>query len=116
MSGRWINQSQPQPLVNATLLLYINAVFSIIFGDPLFILKLLGVAGGYGIANEKKWGYIVAGIVALVPLVFSLLALATGILNQDNFANVIIALLFQVLLVGLLFHPASRNYQKIWFK
>jgi hypothetical protein len=116
MPTRWINQSQPQPLVSATLLLYMNAVLALVFGDPLFVLKLAGVAGALGVANEKKWGYIVAAVVAIVPLVLTLVILATGTLNSFNFADLLISLLFELLLVGFVFHPASRNYQRIWFK
>lgn len=116
MSTRWINQSQPQSLVNATFLLYLNALFAVIFFDVLLVIKLAGVAAGWGIANEKKWGYILGAIVALVPLTLSVIGIATGILNSVNFASVLISLLFQILLVGLIFHPASRSYQRIWFK
>lgn len=114
---RWVNQSQPQSLFNATILLYINAAFSLLnlvggVAGLLTLAALAGVGGGYGIANEKKWGYYLAIAVAALPLSISILIVATSGLSF----GLIIALLFQVLLVGLLLHPTSRSYQKIWFK
>ena len=116
MPTRWINQSQPQSLVNATFLLYMNAVFGVIFMQPFWYLKLVGAAGAWGMANEKKWGYILSAVVAIVPLTFTVLALATNRLSTFNFSGILISLIFQILLVALLFHPASRSYQRIWFK
>src|SRR5690348_9177793 len=82
---RWINQGQPQTLQIAVFLLYIRSGFALIFGlDPstgvlagssqtLFdFLRVFviagGVAGAYGIANEKKWGYYLGIAVAGVAL------------------------------------------------
>lgn len=116
MPTRWINQSQPSSLVNATMLLYFNAVFALIFRDPLMVLKLAGVAAAWGIANEKKWGYIVGAVVAIIPLLLTLVILVTGVFSSYNFADVFISLIVEILLVALIFHPASRSYQRIWFK
>jgi hypothetical protein len=113
---RWLNRSQPPSLQNATILFYLNAVFAVVFGDIFFLLKLFGIGAGFGIANEKKWGYILAGVVAIVPLVTTLSWLVAGRYHSNQFFDLIIMLLFQVLLVGFVFHPASRSYQKIWFK
>ena len=55
---KFVNQFQPQTLFIATVLLYINAVFDFISFIPLFMLAAVALAaGGYGIANEKRWGY-----------------------------------------------------------
>jgi uncharacterized membrane protein len=113
---RWLNRSQPPSLQNATVLFYLNAVFALIFLDPFVFLKIFGVAAGFGIANEKKWGYIVAMVVSIIPLLVTVSWIATGGYDTYNFFNLIIMLLFQLLLVGFVFHPASRSYQKIWFK
>ena len=68
------------------------------------------VAAGYGIANERKWGYILGVAMALLPFVLTIAYrgsfLSGGVIN----------LLFEVALVALLLHPQSRDYQRIWFK
>jgi hypothetical protein len=113
---RWVNPHQPQTLYMGVILCYIQGVFAILsypeYG-PFALLILIGlVAGGFGIANEKKWGYLLA--VATAVLQVLLLLLVTG--AALNNVSVLIALAFDVLLVVLLTHPMSRSYQRIWFK
>jgi len=115
---RFLNQMQPQTLWIATLFCYIDAVFGFIGGvittsALVAILTIVGLAaGGFGIANEKKWGYIVA-VAAAILQVGGLLAVA----GTDALAfPLIINLIFDGALVVLLLHPASREYQRIWFK
>src|SRR5581483_26377 len=111
---RWVNQTQPQTLQIAVFLLYINRAITLLFGGlfvPLFALIAIGsIAAGYGIANERKWGYILGVAMALLPFALVILTrsspLSGGLLN----------LLFEVALVALLLHPQSRDYQRIWFK
>lgn len=111
---RWLNQSQPQMLQNATILLYLRAAFGLL---SLNLFSILGAGAGFGIANDKKWGYYLGIVVAVVPLAFNLLALiGLGNLRLALDFNMIIELMFQVLLVALLLHPMSRDYQRIWFK
>ena len=70
-------------------------------------------AGGYGIANEKRWGYGLAvghrdppgGRAARVRAAATCSAFP-----------LILTLIFDVALVALLVHPESREYQRIWFK
>ena len=122
---RWLNQSQPQMLQSATILLYINAVFALIQfrGIPaglwalVYLLPFAGAGAGYGIANDRKWGYQLALVVAIVPLALTVVAIF-GVYGPNlavDFNN-ILTVLFQVLLVVLLVHPLSRSYQRIWFK
>src|SRR2546423_1401107 len=57
---RWTNPSQPQTLQIAVFLLYINAFFALLGGlfSPIGLLLVAGgVGAGFGIANERKWGY-----------------------------------------------------------
>jgi anti-sigma-K factor RskA len=68
--------------------------------------------GGYGIANEKKWGYAVAVAAAVVQVVMLLLVAGAEVIEFP----LIITLLFDGALVALLVHPESRDYQRIWFK
>jgi hypothetical protein len=119
---RWLNQGQPQTLVIACFLLYLNAAFAVLFllsssfagvrGVDLLPLAA-GVAGAYGIANERRWGYYLAVVVAFMPFV-----LAAAINSNHNpFGGADpITLLFEIALIALLLHPQSRDYQKVWFK
>jgi hypothetical protein len=111
---RWLNQSQPQTLMFAVLLFYIDAGFMVLNvllgGISLFGLAFIAgsVAAGYGIANERKWGYylgiLVSGLWILVLLSFGGLSLN------------LISLAFAIGRFVLLVHPQSRDYQRIWFK
>lgn len=113
---KFLNQAQPQTLVLATLLLYINAVFGLLsFGalSALGLLLVVGLAiGGYGVANEWRWAYGVAVAASIVQLVLFFAFLGFSAFGFPY----IITLLFDGALVGLLLHPESRSYQRIWFK
>lgn len=113
---KFLNQAQPQTLVLATLLLYINAVFGLLSFAALSVLGLLLVVGlavgGYGIANEWRWAYGVAVAASIVQLVLFVAFLGSSVFSFPY----IITLLFDGALVGLLLHPESRSYQRIWFK
>ncbi len=110
---KFLNQFQPQTLVIATLLLYINAFFDLISFVPILLLSAaLGAYGGYGIANEKRWGYALGTIIAILRVVI-LIAFAR---DQVFEFPLILTLLFDGALVALLLHPESREYQRIWFK
>jgi hypothetical protein len=114
---RWINPHQPQTLVSAVILCYIQAVLTLLsFGylGPLGLLVLIGLgAGGFGIANEKKWGYAIAVAAAVFQIAVFVLYGGLGALGN---VQVLIGFAFDVLLVVLLLHPMSREYQRIWFK
>ncbi|HWS47923.1 MAG TPA: hypothetical protein VN636_18820 [Acidimicrobiia bacterium] len=113
---RWVNPHQPQPLYAATILCYIEAVFLLLNLAVVTFLGLFAVvgmaAGGFGIANEKKWGYTLAVIAAVIQ---ALLYLIIGFGALTNIF-VIMSLIFAVALVALLLHPMSRDYQRIWFR
>ncbi len=115
---RFLNQHQPQTLVIATLFCYIDAAFGFLGGVVttsaiLALLTIVGLAaGGFGIANEKKWGYAVA-VAAAILQVGGLLVVAG--LSALGFP-LVLNLIFDGALVALLLHPESRGYQRIWFK
>jgi hypothetical protein len=114
---RWLNNTQPQTLQIAVVLLYLNAAFSLLtalFGGLSFLSVVViaaEVAGGYGVANERKWGYGVAVAAAVIPLVL-LVKLAGGLV----FGGLLLSFMLQIALIALLLHPHSRAYQRIWFK
>jgi hypothetical protein len=110
---KFVNQFQPQTLFIATLLLYVNAVFDFLSFSPFLMLAaVLLAAGGYGIANELRWGYSLAVAIAVLRVALLLLVFGT-----DAFGfPLILTLFFDGALVALLVHPESREYQRIWFK
>ena len=111
---RWFDPSQPQTLQGAVMLCYATAAISLLFilfgAYPLVISLGLGVAG-YGVANERRWGYwlgvVLAGLSALVYLL---------VLFDTGFGGIILNLAFMAVLIALFLHPQSREYQRIWFK
>ena len=110
---RFFNPHQPQTLQSAVILSYIEAVLGLLsgfFGLPLGIAL---AAGAFGIANEKKWGYAVAVVAAILQILVLVFFVGLGVLNQ---IGGLFNFLFDALLVGLLLHPMSRDYQRIWFK
>jgi hypothetical protein len=113
---RWIDPSQPQTLQIAVFLLYAQAVLLLLFGafiSPIGLaLIAAGIGAGYGIANEQKWGYGLALLVALFPFVIRIVL--DGLTHV--FSAPPIELMFEIALVVLLLHPQSREYERIWFK
>jgi hypothetical protein len=112
---RFVNRSQPQTLYMAVILSYIQAVFNLLNGLPpdIILVGFLLAAAAYGIANEHKWGYEVAkwGSIAQVVLLFATFGSAT---LTD--LGPLIDLIFFGALVALVWHPMSRDYQRIWFR
>jgi hypothetical protein len=119
---RWTNPTQPQTLQMAVILLYIEAVLGVLFGQvfalfPIGLLLVAGqAAGGFGIANERKWGYRLAVTVATLGLVPFVLAAAQDGVEAIFDVGFLISLVFPVALFALLLHPMSRDYQRIWFQ
>jgi nicotinamide riboside transporter PnuC len=113
-TNRWLDRTQPQTLYMAVILLYINAAFAVLFGGLLSPIGIIvaggGVAAGFGIANEKKWGYALGVTMAVLPFVIQL------VFAHNPFAADLITLMFEIALLALLLHPQSREYQRIWFK
>ncbi|MDP9072954.1 MAG: hypothetical protein M3N98_02055 [Actinomycetota bacterium] len=115
-TNRWLDQTQPQTLYIAVMLLYINAAFSVLsllLGaiSPVLLLLIAGQVGaGWGIANEKKWGYALGLVMAFLPFILAL------VVFHNPFVGNLITLMFEIALVALLLHPQSREYQRIWFK
>jgi hypothetical protein len=131
-SRRWLNPSQPQTLQIAVVLLYMNAAFGLLLrsytafwelarwigvdaAEYAGVLSFVGMAvAAFGIANEKKWGYLLG--VGLTSAEVLLLFVAIGDLANLLRAGNLITLLFTVARAALLLHPMSRDYQRVWFK
>jgi hypothetical protein len=107
---RFFDPSQPQTLQIATVLLYIDAFFTLLAGSFGLPFAVVFAGAAYGMANGKKWGYILALAVAVLRLVL--------MLAGDSMTDALddpIGLMFGIALVALLLHPQSREYQKIWY-
>lgn len=115
---RFFNASQPQTLQIAVILLYINSVFTLIAVlaslSPVFIVLCATMAGGaFGIANEKRWGYVVGLIGAILNVIWPMLyGFSITTIISDNPLGFLIG----GALIALLLHPMSRDYQRVWFK
>jgi hypothetical protein len=116
---RWIDQSQPQTLQAAVMLAYLNAalaaLFLVVFRHGIAILPVLALAltayCAYYIANERRWAYrgaiVLAGLYLLLQIIAFVFSVGlSGILN----------IIFAVILVVLLVHPESRSYARIYFR
>ncbi|MGI9602018.1 MAG: hypothetical protein ACR2QE_09045 [Acidimicrobiales bacterium] len=111
---RFINRYQPQLLVTATMLAYIQAVFDLLTGLQEGFLLLVVVAvgkglGAFGIANSKRVGYYVCIAATVVGIIMLF------VLNYSLFGR-LLNLVFEGALLGALLHPQSRDYTKIWFE
>ena len=115
---RFVNPSQPQTLYMATILCYWDAVAGLLYGVAttsalLAVFTIIGLAaGGYGIANEKRWGYGLAVIAAVVQVLGLIAFGGSDVIKFPLLLN----LIFDGALVALLLHPMSRDYQRIWFR
>ncbi|MEM7094394.1 MAG: hypothetical protein AAF567_15440 [Actinomycetota bacterium] len=117
---RWVNQFHPQTLRIGVILLYFNAVSTLLgspFGGAISLLIILGsVAGGVGTANDRRPGYYLAVLVAaIIP---ALLVYVLWIDGLDLLFNIrfLLSAVFPVALLAALVHPLSRNYVKIYFE
>lgn len=110
-SRQWVNRHQPQTLVLATVLLYIEGLFNLARGTSLLVVGLGMVAAGFGIANDRRWGWLLGLATAGLSVMARLTWIGLG-LNM----RFLVALVFPVALFALLIHSHSRNHQRIWFK
>jgi|tagenome__1003787_1003787.scaffolds.fasta_scaffold20983000_4 hypothetical protein len=98
----------------AVILCYIQCVFNILGGLPLLVLAgFVLAAGAYGIANEQKWGYEVARWASVAQVVILFAYFGSRTLTA---LGPLIDLIFYGALVALVWHPMSRDYQRIWFR
>jgi hypothetical protein len=116
---RYFSPTQPQTLQAAVMLLYLDAVLLflqlLISGTfPLFLIGIMvcDAAAGFGIANDRKWGYALGIASSFLPFVWAFY------ISPDNpFAAFgLLGLLFAILLIVVLLHTQSREYVRIWFK
>ncbi|HUS62309.1 MAG TPA: hypothetical protein VMY34_08935 [Acidimicrobiales bacterium] len=130
---RWINQSLPQTLSLATILLYLHGAFALlIFNDEVWYALALGtaspsllnlvrlavgggsIAAGYLIANEKRNGWHLGIVMAALPLAARLLGSIR--IQVSPIGTDFIGLIFDIALFVLIVHPMSREHQRVWFR
>lgn len=85
-------------------------------------LPILLAGGAYLLSQSRRLGWQLLIVGAALPLVGRLLV-AFGIYLGDfdldaisPFDYDVIGLIFEVALLGLLVHPRSREYQKVWLE
>jgi len=107
----WFPVHQPETLQAAAILLYWSAFLGLITGLAVggagryaLVLTAAEAGGAFGIANERRGGYVLALLAAIIPLV--LVIAVAGLLG----------LIFQIALVALLVHPRSRDYYRLWYR
>jgi hypothetical protein len=110
---RWVNPHQPQTLYIGVILCYIDAFFGLLALSAVSLVGIGLAAGGFGIANEKKWGYALAVAAAVVQVLA--LFVVNGLATLTSFGG-LLPFMLDAALVALLLHPMSRDYQRIWFR
>jgi hypothetical protein len=120
-SRRWFPRGQPQTLAIAVALLYWNGILLLLGGlvglhfGALALLLLLGdLAGAFGVSNDRRWGYYLATVAAIVPLALLILHPLFGF--GSVLGSGFLTLIFDIALVALLVHPMSRSHVKVWFR
>ena len=108
---RWVNRHQPQTLVLATVLLYMEGLFNLARGAGLLLVGMGMAAAGFGIANDRRWGWWLGVTMAGLSVVARLTWFGYG-----SSMTFLLSLVFPVALLALLVHPHSRGHQRIWFE
>lgn len=113
---RWVNTTQPQALQGAVVFSYLNAALALLYtvflglSPFLYVFVLLAVAA-FGIAQNKRIAYWAGVVLAGLYLLGELALLVTG-----GGIGGILNLLFAGILIVLLMHPESRQYERTWFR
>ncbi len=116
----WFNHYLPQTLQISVAIAYFRGVMLVLFtlfgGISIIELGLtaLMVAGAFGIANLKRWGYWLSLVSASIPFVFIFLTIgfSIGDLLSLILSPAIVGIVIQVAILALLIHPMSRDFVK----
>ncbi len=117
---RWFNPSHPQTLMTAVFLGYFAAVFGLLGAGTqdagLNLLSSIAMGlGAFGTANNKRIGYYLLGAASVIRVLLILALLRYGLDLKQLLMLVVNSLVFPVALVAAVFHPHSREYQRVWF-
>jgi hypothetical protein len=136
---KWFDRMQPQTVSIATMLLYLDGVFNFLSfldardtygywqsaGGPIAILAFLFVlcfpAGGFLMANGKKFGWYVALTASFSPFLLRVFEQIHDPYPGISFQYVTFGLsyfnfMFEAALCALLLHTMTRNYVKVWLR
>lgn len=99
---------------------YFSAVFGLLglsnVDTSLHLLAAVGLGvGAFGTANNKRFGYLLLGGAAVLRVLLILALLRFGLDVKQLLLLVVNQLVFPVALVAAVFHPHSREYQRVWF-
>jgi hypothetical protein len=134
---KWFDRMQPQTMQIATWLLYLNGFFALIgfmdksdwigfarvdkgaLGSLIGLIVVASfIAGGYLMANDRRIGYRLALVAAFSPFALRIWILWSypGFSAIDKVTgNDTIGFIFEAALCALLFHPQSREHQRLWY-
>jgi hypothetical protein len=111
---QWLDKSHPQTLQGAVLFSYLTAALALLTflasGNALSFGLVLLAACAYGIANDRRFAYWAGVVLSGLSLFAQLIYFFTG----GGF-GALLNLIFAGLLVALLLHPESRQYERVWF-
>jgi hypothetical protein len=111
---KWVDQTQPQTLQAAVILSYLNAALGVLFfltyGAAISLALLVLAFAAFWVANERRWGYRLAVVAAIGYVVLQLISFFV-IAGVSGLLNLVVA----GILLALLLHPQSREYERIWF-
>lgn len=118
--NQWLNRSHPPTLQAAVILGYLSAVLGLLFFPALYLLPLyLGVGvGAFATANNRRWGYILLAVCAVLIALLFLVDLVDVVLAGTRLETTLLYLnrtVFPTALAVAVVHAQSREYQKIWF-
>jgi hypothetical protein len=119
-SRRFLNDAQPRPLFLAQFALYAWAVFAVLqsiftgFSALVLLFSLVRVLAAWGLSEEGRWAYwlsLIVSALSLVPVLNDVVH-RPGLLLHPDF---LVLLAFPIIVISLLTHPASRDFERVWF-
>ncbi len=103
----------------AVILGYFTGVFALLgFGQNLLLFPIAVAIGGgaFGVANNKKVGWIALSIGSVLYVLIKFLDVLIVLPRINLTLMAINALIFPGALVAAVLHPHTREYMKVWFE
>ena len=116
---QWTNPSHPRTMQAAVILGYLTGVFALLgFGQRIWLFPLaLAIGGGaFGMANNKRIGWIALSIGSALYALIKCLDILIALPSINPTLMAINALIFPGALVAAVLHPNTREYMKAWFE
>lgn len=119
-SRRFLNDAQPRPLFLAQFALYVWALYAVLqsiatgFSVLVLLFGLVRVLAAWGLSEEGRWAYwlsLIVSAASLVPVLNDVVHRPGLLLHID----VLLLLAFPVIVISLLTHPQSRDFERVWF-